>query len=158
MILSIRKTRTAALYSQSDRMVEQMKWTIGKYLSNVVTTRKIEGNIFRSSWWLTDQLLTKRPDRHQLEFCSVEKWDAIWYLDVNLAGEDCVTELRRRVDDIHQEIRSHTQIASNRMKERYDIRAEEDAYATGELVGLYNPQRNGVCRLTCRSRGWGRTE
>lgn len=59
----------------------------------------------------------------------------------DIAGEDYVTDLRQKMDDIHELVRSHLQIASDRMKERYDIRAGEGGYKDGDLVWLYNPQR-----------------
>lgn len=45
------------------------------------------------------------------------------------------------MDDIYQEVRSHIQIANYRMKERYDMGAEECHYAEVDLVWLYNPQK-----------------
>lgn len=41
------------------------------------------------------------------------------------------------MDDIYQEVRSHIQIASDRKKERYDIRAGESDYAERDLVRQY---------------------
>ncbi|KAJ8971962.1 hypothetical protein NQ317_006004 [Molorchus minor] len=59
----------------------------------------------------------------------------------DIAGEDYVTTLRRRMDDIHDQVRSNIQSASDRMKETYDIGAQNDGYQSGDLVWLYNPQR-----------------
>ncbi|KAJ8972389.1 hypothetical protein NQ317_003446, partial [Molorchus minor] len=59
----------------------------------------------------------------------------------DVAGEDYVTTLRRRMDDIHDQVRSNIQSASDRMKETYDIGAQNDGYQSGDLVWLYNPQR-----------------
>ncbi|KAJ8975990.1 hypothetical protein NQ317_016236 [Molorchus minor] len=46
----------------------------------------------------------------------------------DIAGEDYVTTLRRRMDDIHDQVRSNIQSASDRMKETYDIGAQNDGY------------------------------
>ncbi|KAJ8968619.1 hypothetical protein NQ317_019538, partial [Molorchus minor] len=62
-------------------------------------------------------------------------------LGEDIAGEDYVTTLRRRMDDIHDQVRSNIQSASDRMKETYDIGAQNDGYQSGDLVWLYNPQR-----------------
>ncbi|KAJ8976640.1 hypothetical protein NQ317_011148, partial [Molorchus minor] len=59
----------------------------------------------------------------------------------DIAGEDYVTTLRRRMDDIHDQVRSNIQSASDRMKETYDIGAQNNGYQSGDLVWLYNPQR-----------------
>lgn len=59
----------------------------------------------------------------------------------HLVEDDYVTDLRRSIDDIHQDVRSHIQIANDCMKERNNIRAEESLYVEGDLVWLYNPQR-----------------
>ncbi|KAJ8961623.1 hypothetical protein NQ317_003283 [Molorchus minor] len=45
------------------------------------------------------------------------------------------------MDDIHDQVRSNIQSASDRMKETYDIGAQNDGYQSGDLVWLYNPQR-----------------
>ncbi|KAJ8966945.1 hypothetical protein NQ317_009035, partial [Molorchus minor] len=62
-------------------------------------------------------------------------------LGEDIAGEDYVTTLRRRMDDIHDQVRSNIQSASDRMKETYDIGAQNNGYQSGDLVWLYNPQR-----------------
>jgi hypothetical protein len=59
----------------------------------------------------------------------------------DLAGEDYVTDLRRRMDDIHEQVRTNIQASSGRMKDQYDIKAEKGGYQPGDLVWLYNPQR-----------------
>ncbi|KAJ8911550.1 hypothetical protein NQ315_012803, partial [Exocentrus adspersus] len=55
----------------------------------------------------------------------------------DLAGEDYVTTLRRKMDDIHDRVRVNIQVASDRMKEAYDVRAEGGGYQAGDV----NPQR-----------------
>lgn len=45
------------------------------------------------------------------------------------------------MDQIHQEMRSHIEIASDLMKERYCIRAAERQYAKRDLVWYYNSQK-----------------
>ncbi|KAJ8941537.1 hypothetical protein NQ318_010305 [Aromia moschata] len=59
----------------------------------------------------------------------------------DVAGEDYVSTLRQRMDDIHERVRSNIQGASNRMKETYDISANDGRYQPGNQVWLYNPQR-----------------
>ncbi|KAJ8979624.1 hypothetical protein NQ317_015191 [Molorchus minor] len=52
-------------------------------------------------------------------------------------GEDYVTTLRRRMDDIHDQVRSNIQSASDRMKETYDIGAQNDGYQSDLVEGPY---------------------
>ncbi|KAJ8935232.1 hypothetical protein NQ318_017869, partial [Aromia moschata] len=59
----------------------------------------------------------------------------------DVAGEDCVSTLRQRMDDIHERVRSSIQGASDHMKETYDINANDERYQPGNQVWLYNPQR-----------------
>ncbi|KAJ8946378.1 hypothetical protein NQ318_011784 [Aromia moschata] len=59
----------------------------------------------------------------------------------DVAGEDYVSTLRQRMDDIHERVRSNIQGASGRMKETYDINANDGRYQPGNQVWLYNPQR-----------------
>ncbi|KAJ8941505.1 hypothetical protein NQ318_006456 [Aromia moschata] len=59
----------------------------------------------------------------------------------DVAGEDYVSTLRQRMDDIHERVRSNIQGASNRMKKTYDINANDGRYQPGNQVWLYNPQR-----------------
>ncbi|KAJ8962278.1 hypothetical protein NQ318_018257 [Aromia moschata] len=58
----------------------------------------------------------------------------------DVAGEDYVSTLRQRMD-IHERVRSNIQGASDRMKETYDINANDGRYQPGNQVWLYNPQR-----------------
>ncbi|KAJ8939199.1 hypothetical protein NQ318_019440 [Aromia moschata] len=46
----------------------------------------------------------------------------------DVAGEDYVSTLRQRMDDIHERVRSNIQGASDRMKETYDINANDGRY------------------------------
>ncbi|KAJ8942066.1 hypothetical protein NQ318_004091 [Aromia moschata] len=59
----------------------------------------------------------------------------------DVAGEDYVSTLRQRMDDIHERVLSNIQGASDRMKETYDINANDGRYQPGNQVWLYNPQR-----------------
>ncbi|KAJ8956752.1 hypothetical protein NQ318_014109 [Aromia moschata] len=59
----------------------------------------------------------------------------------DVAGEDYVSTLRQRMDNIHERVRSNIQSASDRMKETYDINANDGRYQPGNQVWLYNPQR-----------------
>ncbi|KAJ8949281.1 hypothetical protein NQ318_022797 [Aromia moschata] len=52
----------------------------------------------------------------------------------DVAGEDYVSTLRQRMDDIHERVRSNIQGASDRMKETYDINANDGRYQPGNQL------------------------
>lgn len=147
-ILGVRKTRTTALHPQSDGMVERMNRTTGKYLSKVVAEHQRDWDhhlpffllAYRSSVHETTgqtpaNVLFGRELRLpcDLQFgCKP---------DEDVAGEDYISRLKRRMDDIHEKVRSNMQHASDRMKTRYDIKAETGGFQPGDLVWLYNPHR-----------------
>lgn len=147
-ILGIRKTRTTALHSQSDGMVERMNRTVIKYLSKVVADHQRD--------W--DQqlhlfLLAYRASIHETTGHSPA--NVLFGRELRLpcdlkfgfkpneevVGDDYVSKLRKRMDEIHDRVRANIHEASDRMKEHYDIRATEGGYQPGDLVWLFNPQR-----------------
>lgn len=147
-ILGINKTRTTALHPQSDGMVERMNRTINRHLSKVVSNHQRDWDrhlhlflmAYRSSIHETTgqspaNILFGRELRLPCDLVFGSKPGE------DLAGEDYVTDLRRRMDDTHEQVRRNMQDASDRMKDHYDIRAEKGGYQPGDLVWLYNPQR-----------------
>lgn len=51
------------------------------------------------------------------------------------------TGIRRQLDEVHQFVRQRTQIESDKMKARYDLKANTEGFHEGQLVLFYNPQR-----------------
>ncbi|KAK3925504.1 Insertion element IS136 uncharacterized 21.2 kDa protein [Frankliniella fusca] len=49
--------------------------------------------------------------------------------------------LYNRLRDLHHTVRERTDVASWRMKERYDLRARRPDLREGDLVWFYNPRR-----------------
>lgn len=62
--------------------------------------------------------------------------------DEYVAGEDYASDLRRKIDTIHEKIRANIQVNSDRAMERYDVNAQENIYEPGNQVWPFNPQRN----------------
>ncbi|KAJ8941098.1 hypothetical protein NQ318_019103 [Aromia moschata] len=147
--LNIRKTRTTALHPQSDGMVKRMNRTINRYLSKV-------GSHHQRDWdqFLHLFLLAYRSSVHgttgQTPASIVMGRELRLPCDLNfgctpgdvMAEEDYVSTLRQRMDDIHERVRSSIQGASDRMKETYDINANDGRYQPGNQGLLYNPQRS----------------
>ncbi|KAJ8939567.1 hypothetical protein NQ318_014131, partial [Aromia moschata] len=71
----------------------------------------------------------------------LEKSDVRLYTRGRRGWRDYVSTLRQRMDDIHERVGSNIQGASDRMKETYDINANDGRYQPGNQVWLYNPQR-----------------
>ncbi|VEN51359.1 unnamed protein product [Callosobruchus maculatus] len=59
----------------------------------------------------------------------------------DVAGEDYVANLRKRMEEAHEKVRHNIRTASDRMKMTYDAGSSETAYQPGDLVWLYNPQK-----------------
>ena len=59
----------------------------------------------------------------------------------NVVGDDYVSELRKRMGEIHDRVRENIRDASDRMKVRYDINTNKAGYQTGDLVWLFDPKR-----------------
>jgi len=144
----IKKTRTTALHPQSDGMVERMNRTMGKYLAKVVADHQRDWDqylhLFTMAYRSAVQELTgKTPARIMLGReirlpCDLEFGCKP---GEEIAGEDYVVDLERKMDYIYGKVREHMQIASERMKTRYDLKASEGGFSVGDLVWLYNPQR-----------------
>lgn len=146
--LGMKKTRTTALHPQSDGMVERMNKTIGKYLSKVVSNHQRDWDQYLSLFAMayrsainesTGQTPAKILFGREMRLpCDLEFGCRP---GEDVAGEDYVVQLRRRMDDMHELVRSHLQIASDRMKKRYDTQAEEGGFKEGDKVWLHNPKR-----------------
>ncbi|XP_045482836.1 uncharacterized protein LOC123686668 [Harmonia axyridis] len=147
-LLGIRKTRTTALHPQSDGMVERMNRTVGKYLTKVVSdhqrdwdkylhlfTMAYRSSVQESTGETPACVMFGREIRLpcDLEFGCKPGEDVV--------GEAFVNRLKKRLHYIHERVRENLQIASDRMKTRYDIKASEGGFNIGDLVWLYNPQR-----------------
>jgi hypothetical protein len=146
--LKIHKTRTTALHPQSDGMVERMNKTINRHLAKVVSDHQKDWDqllhlfllAYRSSIHeSTGQSPASIIMGRELRLPCDLKFGCPPGEDV--AGEDYVSDLRRKMEDIHQRVRHNIQSASDRMKESYDVRAENGGYRPEDLVWLYNPQR-----------------
>ena len=55
--------------------------------------------------------------------------------------EEYVDHLQERLQLVHEQARDKLHLESNRMKTRYDIRANSTGFNPGDKVWLYNPRR-----------------
>ncbi|KAG5899440.1 hypothetical protein JTB14_033631 [Gonioctena quinquepunctata] len=148
LLLNIRKTRTTALHPQSDGMVERMNRTINRHLSKVVSDHQRDWDQYLHLF-----LMAYRSAVH--ESTGQTPASIIMGRELRLpcdlkfgippgqdtAGEDYVSKLRQRMDDIHERVRLNIQSASDKMKKTYDIKADTGGFKVDDLVWLYNPKR-----------------
>lgn len=147
-VLGIHKTRTTALHPQSDGMVERMNRTMGKYLSKVVSDHQRDWDqyipLFLLAYRSSVHASTNESPANVL-FGRELRLPCDLQFGIkpgeDVAGEDYVSKLRAKMEDIHERVRSNIQSASDRMKENYDVKADDRQYQEGDFVWLYNPQR-----------------
>ncbi|KAJ8934947.1 hypothetical protein NQ318_000484 [Aromia moschata] len=65
----------------------------------------------------------------------------------DVAEKDYVSTLRQRMDDIHERVHSSIQGASDRMKETYDINANDGRYQPGNQVSSWEGPYEVVTRI-----------
>ena len=163
VMLGIDKTRTTALHPESDGMVERFNRTLENQLAIFVerhqkdwdknvplllmsyrsaiheSTKETPANVmFGRELNLPIDLLYGRPPSEK-----------------NMDTYDYVSNLKRRMANVHEFARIRMQVASDRMKRKYDIQASKDVFEVDELVWLYNPKRKkGLSpKLTCDWEG-----
>ena len=146
--LGIHKTRTTPLHPQSDGMVERFNRTLEQHLSKLVNEHQDDWDrhiplflmayraaVHNSTGETPSSLLFGRELRLpcDLQFGTSNR--------ENISTTDYVQDLRARLDEVHNNVRRRIQIASDRMKTRYDLRANTSGFQEGDLVWLYNPRR-----------------
>ncbi|KAK9874212.1 hypothetical protein WA026_002568 [Henosepilachna vigintioctopunctata] len=147
-ILNIRKTRTTPLHPQSDGMVERFNRTMEQYLSKVVADHQKDwdkhlpvllmayrGSVHDTTGHTPAKVLFGRELRLpcDLLFGSPE--------EVRLEVGTYADELRLHLNQIHELVRDKIEASTDRMKTRYDLKANSVGFKEGDLVWLYNPQR-----------------
>ncbi|VEN45006.1 unnamed protein product [Callosobruchus maculatus] len=129
-------------------MVERMNRTVNRYLAKVVSDHQQDWDS-----WLHLFLLAYRSAVHEttgetpasIVFGRELRLPCDLMFGCNpgddVAGEDYVANLRRRMDEAHEKVRHNIRTAGDRMKMTYDVGSSETAYQPGDLVWLYNPQK-----------------
>lgn len=146
--MGIKKTRTTALHPQSDGMVERFNKTMEEHLSKVVEDH-------HQDW---DQhlplfLMAYRAAVHDTTGLTPAKivfgkelrlpCDLVFGSPNNeeMEAQDYADMLREKLRTIHAVASERIRLASDRMKARYDSKANSAGFQSGDLVWLYNPQR-----------------
>ncbi|XP_049308039.1 uncharacterized protein LOC125777350 [Bactrocera dorsalis] len=147
-LLGIHKTRTTALYPQSDGMVERFNRTLEEHLRKIVDKDQ-------RNWDKCIQmfLLAYRSAKHETTGYTPAK--IIFGSDLRLPADlkirtnptavrndgDYCSALKEEMNELHLMVRQHTHLMSNKMKDRFDQAANSKGFEEGDLVLLYNPLR-----------------
>ena len=147
-MLGIRKTRTTPCHPQSDGMVERFNKTMEEHLSKVVDEHQKDWDRH-----LPFLLMAYRAAVHDTTGQTPSK--VVFGRDLRLPCDlvfgapeqeqretsNYVDQLRDKLLDTHALVRKNIKMVSDRMKARYDIRANHDGFREGDKVWLYNPLR-----------------
>jgi len=148
-LLGIKKTRTTPLHPQSDGQVERQHRTILNYLSKFILENQ-------KDWdeWIPMCLLACRTSKH--ESTGATPAELYFARDLRLpldllrgsypderekSRENCVQNLKERLNTIHQNARQHLNFQSSRAKNYYDRKIRQVDFKEGQSVWLFNPQR-----------------
>ena len=147
-VLGIHKTRTTPLHPQSDGMVERFNRTIQQHLSKMVGENQADwdkhiplflmayrGSAHNTTEVTPSKMLFGRELRLPCDLMFGSPGDT-----VESEGE-YAAQLRARLNKIHLMARNRIRATSDRMKTRYDRRANMKEFQENDLVWFYNPQR-----------------
>ncbi|XP_037944217.1 uncharacterized protein K02A2.6-like [Teleopsis dalmanni] len=147
-MMGIRKTRTTALHPQSDGMVERFNRTLEEHLRKVI-------NKCQRNWDKHIQmfLMAYRSAKHETTGHTPAR--VVFGSELRLpcdlkfgatnavehSEENYCDMMKNEMNELHQQVRQHSQLMSNKMKDRFDRAANSEGFEEGDLVLLYNPQR-----------------
>lgn len=147
-LMGTHKTRTTSYHPQSDGMVERFNQTLERYLAKVVESRQRDWDKHIQPF-----LLSYRSAVH--ESTTVTPAFANFGRELRLPADlitgtppdaprsvtDYANDLRNKLNDVYEHIRQSGQQMSEKMKTRYDRRANSRGFDESSLVWLHNPVR-----------------
>ena len=147
-LLNIRKTRTTPLHPQSDGMVERFNRTMKEFLAKVVAEHQRDWDRHLPLFLLAYRSAVHESTQHtpaKVVFGRELRLPCDLEFGVPpgtpQAVADFVFQLRENLDSTHRLVRGHLKLASDRMKTRYDVRANSAGFRVDDRVWLYNPYR-----------------
>lgn len=149
-LLGIKKTRTTPFHPQSNGLVERQHQTIINYLAKFVSENQRDWDR-----WIGMCLLAYRSARHETTGISPAEScfgrDLKLPLDllrgsppvvgVDVSEESYVSELKEKLNEIHDRVRQRLSLKSSRAKAYYDRKARQIHFECGQKVWLFNPRR-----------------
>ncbi|XP_037896712.1 uncharacterized protein LOC119641894 [Glossina fuscipes] len=156
------RTRTTPLHPQSEGMVERFNRTLQGHLRKEIDDNQQNWDenipIFFIAYRSSVHNTTALPPA-QILFGSNLRLTADLKFgtppNVQRTETEYVSRLRVMLDEMHRQVRNKTQIVSDRMKARYDLRANADGFKEGDLVLLYNllGKKGMSPKLRCNWKG-----
>lgn len=136
------------MHPQSDGMVERFNRTLVEGLAKLTSTNQRDWDahipLFLMAYRSSVHEATKLSPAQvvfgrnlrlpfDLEFGRIEQEE--------IQLDDHIGDLRSRLLTIHDSVRKNLRINGDRMKARYDLKANSTGFQEGDLVWLYNPKR-----------------
>ncbi|KFM56688.1 Retrovirus-related Pol polyprotein from transposon 412, partial [Stegodyphus mimosarum] len=147
-LLGIDKTQTTPLHPQSDGMVERFNRTILNNLSLVVSRNQQDWDkklplfllayrsaVHETTGYSPSQMLFGRDLRLPCDLLFGRPPDA------PSSPEEYIQDLQARFEVMHNFARERVNLATEKMKTRYDTRATGHRFNEGDKVWLWNPTR-----------------
>ena len=148
-LLGIKKTRTTPYHPQSDGMVERFNRTLEMQLSKFADYNQRDWDQH-----IPFLLMAYRSAIHDTTGCSPAKMmlGRELKLPIDLmfgrpeeelpqTATDYTSALQERLERVYDFARAHLRVASDKMKQRYDLPLQCPQLEAGDAVWLYNPQR-----------------
>ena len=157
-LLQINKTRTTPFHPQSDGMVERMNRTLEAQLAIFVEEHQQDWDNY-----IPLLIMAYCSAVHDTTKCTPTEMmlgrnlrvPADLMFSLPPADGECSpiqygSNLQDHMEQVHNFARSHTQLASDRMKKHYDTKAVKTLFHRGDFVWLYNPRRRkGITPKLC---------
>lgn len=152
-LLGMQKTQTTPLHPESDGMVERFNRTILNHLSIFVSQNQRDWDsklplfllayrsaIHESTGFSPSQMLMGLDLRLPCDLLFGRP------PDTPLSSDEYVAHLQERLEKVHHIARERINMTSEKMKNRYDLKATSHKFQEGDRVWLWNPKRRkGLC-------------
>jgi len=149
LLLGIKKTRITPLHPQSNGIVERQYQTVMNYLAKFVSRNQRDWDR-----WIGLYLLAYRSARHEstkispAEMCfgrelklPIDLLRGSFPQKLESEENNYVSRLRKKLNEVHEEVRRQLDLRSQRVKVLYDRKARRLLFETGQKVWLFNPRR-----------------
>ena len=145
-LLGIKKTCTTPLHPQSDGMIERMNRTLEAQLSKFVDEHHRDWD-----YYIPYLMMTLRSATHETTKCTpaMLQFGRELHLPIDLLlgrPEEAIPvhsyneKLQQSLEQVHCFARENLQLASNKMKDYYDLHADSKVFEAGDAVWVHNPQ------------------
>ena len=147
-LFGVHKTRTTALYPQSDGLVERFNSTLLNSLSTFVSDHQRDWDlctplvllayrtaVHESTGVAPCEAMMGRPLRGPLEL-AFPRPDQ----EQSTVDSQYVHELTARLESVQKFVRANLDLSGLDLKRRYDRRADQTGFQPGDAVWLYNPR------------------